>query len=397
MNPEAVASYSTNLDRLLALPQKTGQGGQVEADFDTIYRFHSVQRGALYSFLASEVQKTIGPEDADKLLRNAVLTWGRYRGERIRLRLERAGLPCDIEHLQKWWDHPSPAAASEKEFTSMGSGAMSVVTVMPHWSGYDSRSCAIHDGMVAVCPEVEKLKFAYCEEVHRGVSREVNPEIEVWYPALLTRGQGKCIWRFTMPKESVRMSMELAQEYREKAKKDGKAGELFEFGSRAPYRANATPTICYEFEADRLIQLYHFVTDAIIRRIGFDTANAIAKVSLHRWGKWRGRKMREDHKRRGWKVDVRNFITYHDDPSAGDAWIAENIRLTPQEHHRIVTKSFYANRFDEYGTGRLATLFYEESFAAQTSAYEPLMKVQIPQLMERGDRVSEFRFEFKGA
>jgi len=84
-----------------------------------------------------------------------------------------------------------------------------------------------------------------------------------------------------------------------------------------------------------------------------------------------------------------------DDPSAGDAWIAKNVVLTPEEHTRIITKSLFASTFDEVGTGRLGILFEEESLKAQVAAYNPSMEVTITRLIERGDEVSEFRFKLR--
>ena len=389
--PYLPATYRNNLNIILAEPRRSGQGGQIEANFDGVYRCQARLRGLLYSFFASEIQKAIGEEAAEVLLRKAVLAYGRYRGERIRLRLERAGLPCDIEHLRKWWDHPLEGPAAPKEYKGPN-----IIDLLPHWTGYSELHCPIYDGMASVCPEVERLKIAYCEEVHRGVAVEVNPDIDVWYPALLPRGQGKCIWRYVMPKESARRAREIAERYREEAKADGRAKDLLEIGTRAPYRANATPAMCYEFEADRLILQYHFITDFLIRLVGFSKAYDIARETLQRWGQWRGQEMKEDHEARGWDLDVRNFITYHDDPSAGDSWIAESIVLTPEEHTRILRKSFYANRFDELGTGRLGVLFEGETTSSQARAYNPLIELTIPRLIEKGDDVSEFRFKLRG-
>ncbi len=222
---------------------------------------------------------------------------------------------------------------------------------------------------------------------------EVNPDIEVWYPALLARGQGKCVWRYTMPKESALKARELAEEYRKEAKNDDRAEDLLPIGTSAPYRANATSTIAYEMEAMRLVYFYHFISDYLIRLMGFNSAYYIIKEALRRWGANRGREMREDHQRRGWDLDVYNFIKYHDDPAAGDAWVAENVVLTTEEHVRIVKKSLFANTFDELGTGKLGILFEEESLMAQVKAYNSSIEVTIPRLMERGDEVSEFRFK----
>ena len=330
VEPYVPATYSTNLEIILKGSPAIGQGGQIETSFEGVYRCQARLRGKLYSFLASEIQKAIGEKAAETLLRKAVLRYGRYRGETIRYDLERAGLPCDVEHLHRWWDHPSsePIAHWREE-----------LPLLPHWTGLSTSHCTIYDGFKSVCPEVEKYIIAYCEEVHRGVSKEVNPDIEVWYPALLARGQGKCIWRYTMPKESALKARELAEKYRKEAKNDERSKDLLPIGTFAPYKANATSTIAYEMEAMRLIYFYHFISDYLIRLKGFNSSYYIIKEALRRWGENRGREMREEHQRRGWDLDVYNFIKYHDDPAAGDAWVAENVVFTTEEHVRIVKKS----------------------------------------------------------
>ena len=391
--PYLPANYTNNLNIILAEPLGTGQGGQIESNFEGVYRCQARLRGKMYSFLASEIQKAMGKEKAEVLLRKAVLRYGRFRGEFIRRRLEKAGLPCDVEHLKKWWDHPSDKPARPDEFTETVSN---LIALQPHWTGYSNEShCSIYDGFSSVCPEVESQIVVYCEEVHRGVSLEVNPDIEVWYPALLPRGQGKCVWRYTMPIESAIRAKEIAMLYREEARKDERAKDLLEIGTQAPYRHNATTAISYEMEAARLVYFYHFILDYLIRLKGFNIAYSIAKEALRRWGDDRGREMREDHINRGWDLNVFNFVTYYDDPSAGDAWIAENVILNPEKHIRIITKSLYANKFKEVGTGKLGILFEEESLKAQVAAYNPSMEVTIPKLIERGDDVSEFQFILK--
>ncbi len=384
VEPYVPATYSTNLEIILKGSPAIGQGGQIETSFEGVYRCQARLRGKLYSFLASEIQKAIGEKAAETLLRKAVLRYGRYRGETIRRELERAGLPCDVEHLHKWWDHPSQVPIAR---------VREGLPLLPHWTGHSTSHCTIYDGFKSVCPEVEKYITAYCEEVHRGVSKEVNSDIEVWYPALLARGQGKCVWRYTMPKESALKARDLAEDYRKEVKNDERAKDLLPIGTFAPYKSNATSTIAYEMEAMRLVYFYHYISDYLIRLKGFNSAYYIIKEALRRWGANRGREMREDHQRRGWNLDVYNFIKYHDDPAAGDAWVAENVVLTTEEHVRIVKKSLFADTFDELGTGKLGILFEEESLMAQVMAYNSSIEVTIPRLIERGDEVSEFRFK----
>ena len=102
--------------------------------------------------------------------------------------------------------------------------------------------------------------------------------------------------------------------------------------------------------------------------------------------------MREDHQKRGWPLNIQSFITYSDDPSAGDAWMAENVILTPCEHTKDVTAFAYTTMFDKLGTGRFAIPMFEEALPAQAEAY-PVIRVTIPKLMERGDSISRFCYE----
>ena len=114
------------------------------------------------------------------------------------------------------------------------------------------------------------------------------------------------------------------------------------------------------------------------------------------WGAWRGREMRDAHLALGWPLNLKTFITYYDVPAAEDAWVAEEVVLTPSEYRVTVTKSAFADLFDELATGRLATLFYEEALPAQATAYNSAMNLTIPRLIERGDEVTEYHYAMSG-
>ncbi len=153
LEPYVPATYSTNLEIILKGSPAIGQGGQIETSFEGVYRCQARLRGKLYSFLASEIQKAIGEEAAETLLRKAVLRYGRYRGETIRRDLERAGLPCDVEYLHKWWDHPSQEPIAPKGYTKT---TKTTLPLLPHWTGHSTSHCTIFDGFKSVCPEAEK-------------------------------------------------------------------------------------------------------------------------------------------------------------------------------------------------------------------------------------------------
>jgi len=369
------ATYTTNLDQMLARGAKPGQGGHLEGNAGEVKRAQA--RLNCYSALATEIANTFGMDRADSLLRGAVRRLGCYRGNEIRREVESRGLPLDVQHLLDYWDTP-------REYSDLETVRQSH-TREPHYAEAEIPNCPHHDQMNRLCPQ--RLALLMCEEDHRAVAKEFNPAIEVWYPALLTRGQAKCVFRFSMPREAAQKADHQAQHLCEAAKQ---AGQPL-VGERQPTKADSATA--YRALARINIIFYHYLVDELLRTVGQEQTEDILRRAMRKWGAWRGRMMREDHQKRGWPLNIQSLITYSDDPSAGDAWMAENVILTPCEHTKDVTASAYTTMFDKLGTGRFALPMFEEALPAQAEAYNPAIRVTIPKLMERGDSISRFCYE----
>jgi hypothetical protein len=369
------ATYTANLDQMLARGAKPGQGGHLEGNAGEVKRAQARLNG--YSFLATAIVNTLGMDNADSLLREAVKRLGRYRGNEIRREVERRGLSLDVEHLLNYWDTP-------REYSDLETVRQSH-TREPHYAEAEIPYCPHHDQMMRLCPQ--RLAVLMCEEDHRAVAREFNPAIEVWYPALLTRGQAKRIFRFSMLREAADKAAHEAKQISEAATKARKPLP----GERQGGKAD--PVTSYRALARINVIFYHYIADELLRRIGQEQTELILREAMRGWGTWRGRMMREDHQRRGWPLNIENFITYFDDLAAGEAWIAQNVTITPSEHTKDITASPYTDMFTTLGTGRFAVPMYEEALPAQAEAYHPGITVTIPKLMERGDSISRFRYE----
>jgi hypothetical protein len=218
------------------------------------------------------------------------------------------------------------------------------------------------------------------------VAKEFNPEIDVWYPSLLTRGQSRCLFRFSMTLDAADRAARQAERLRAEAAAEGRTLE----GEKEPGMTD--PETTFRMMARLFCLFYHSIVNELLRGLGQDQTENIVRRAMRKWGAWRGGDMAQDHKERGWKPDVETFVTYYDDLSAGDAWLAENVTLADNEHSKDVVQSAYADYFDRFGTGRFAAMLWEEALPAQAKAYNPDMEVSIPSLLERGDDFTRIRY-----
>lgn len=249
-----------------------------------------------------------------------------------------------------------------------------------HYDGYDLPGCPFHDYFRRLCPQ--PLAVLMCEEVHIAVAKEFNPAIDVWYPALLTRGQSRCVFRFSMSLEAAEKAGYQADRLREAARKSGRQLE----GERKP--GITDPATSYQMMARLFALFYHFIVNELLRMVGEEQTEDIVRRAMHKWGAWRGKTMAEDHQNRDWPLNIETFVTYYDDLAAGDAWIAKNVTLTPSQHMKDIVKSPYTATFDKVGTGCFAALMFEEALPAQAKAYNPDIQLSVPMLMERGDSLT---------
>jgi hypothetical protein len=368
------SSYTHLVDHLLSCQAPTGQGGHLEADTEDVTRALTRLDTAMYAFLACDIADALGPQRADAILRQGVRDFGRYRGNDIRRDVESRGLPLDVQRLLEYWDLPSLEESWDMQHKDRS----------PHYEGYDLPGCPFHDYLRNLCPQ--QYAVLMCEEVHVAVAKEFNPEIDVWYPSLLTRGQGRCLFRFSMTLDAAERAAHQAERLHHEAEKQGRALE-------AEKEAGMTePFVAYHMMARLFCLFYHSLVNELLRAIGQDQTENIVRRATRKWGDWRGRDMAQDHTERGWPLNVENFVRYYDDLAAGDAWVADNVILTPEEHSKDVTTSAFAQFFNRLGTGRFAAMLWEEALPAQARAYKPNIETSIPKLIERGDHVTAIRY-----
>lgn len=378
MSEYVPSSYTHILDRLLSRKAPSGQAGRLEGDTEDITQAITRLDTAMYGFLASEIADTLGIDRADSILRDAVKDFGRYRGNDMRREVERRGLPLDVQRLLRYWDLPAIEESWEMQHKDRS----------PHYEGYDLPGCPFHDYLRYLCPQ--QLAVLMCEEVHVAVAKEFNPEIDVWYPSLLTRGQDRCLFRFSMTLDAAERAAHQAERLRKEAQSEGKTLE----GEKETGTTDAATA--YRMMARLFVIFYHSIVNELLRALGQDQTEDIVRRAMRKFGSWRGSDMAQDHRNRGWPTTLETFVHYYDDLSAGDAWVAENAELGPNECTVEIARSAFSESFDRLGTGRFAAMLWEEALPAQAKAYQAAMEVSIQQLMERGDPVTRLVYTMSG-
>jgi hypothetical protein len=95
------------------------------------------------------------------------------------------------------------------------------------------------------------------------------------------------------------------------------------------------------------------------------------------------------------RSNVQTFFTYFDEPSAGELWLADNVKLSPTEQTKHITAYAYGEWFETLGTGRLALPMFAQALPAQARAYSPDLELTIPLLIECGDPISRIVYSMR--
>jgi hypothetical protein len=358
--------YAATLGEVLREPLVVGQGGTWEATPPNIYLALVPLEASLSSSFATQI-KLAYPERTRELIETAAAAYGRYRGEAIRRRVEEMGLPLDIPHMWEWWDLPVTSARDGERMND---------DLESFYHGFEIPACPFNDIYQLLYPQ--DLMALHCEAMHEAAFKAYNHAIEFWLPALLPRGEGRCVFRLRIPPDEA-----------EKVARRAAATE-------GVVRGTDDTVTSFRLVARQVVIIYHFFMDTLLSAVGQDETERVVRRAMADWGAWRGREMREAHLARGWPLDLRTFATYFDVPAAEDAWVAEDVVLTPSEYRLTVTKSAFSELFEQLATGSLAALFFEEALPAQARAYNPAMTLTIPRLIERGDGVTQYHYAMSG-
>ena len=369
------AYYTTYMASMLARGAEPGQGGHLEGSPDEVFRALYRLTNSCYSFLVTEIASVFGMEKAKPLLKRAIWNLGRYVGDRTRREVEGRGLPLNVENLL------GDLGGSDRVESEQ---AIQFQDRSPHYVAYHLYGCPTWDQYKRLCPR--ELAILTCEDIHVAICKAYNPDIDQWFSALLPKGEAKCGFKWVMSFEAAERAAENARRYRERAEQEGRTLE----GERPQEPPDSA--MVYRDLVGMWVYKYYFPIDELLKTVNEEQVDSIVRRAMRKWGSWRGTMMREDHKRRGWPLNIETFITYFDDPAAGDAWVAENVVLTATEHAKDVTESALSAVLEEVGAGRFAVPMFEEALPAQAEAYNPAIKVTIPKLMERGDSISSFHY-----
>ena len=142
----------------------------------------------------------------------------------------------------------------------------------PHYVAAEYPGCPHHDLMSGLCPQ--RLAVMMCEEDHQAIAREFNPAIKVWYPALLTRGHAKCMFRWSMSREEASKAAQQAARVTEAARKAGKPLK----GEREPEVADAATA--YRALSRLNVIFFHFVVNELLRALGEEQTEAITTQAI---------------------------------------------------------------------------------------------------------------------
>jgi hypothetical protein len=355
------AFYGPIMNVVLSKPLKIGQGGRWEATPSTSWLALVRLEASLIACLGNEIKAAFG-EHAKGMVVEAAARYGRYRGECIRRTVESKGLAPDIPNMWKWWDLPvTDARDDERENDDLA----------PDFNSYEVSNCPFAE-VYGVLYDPE-LRGPHCVAMHTAAFKGYNPAMEFWLPALMPRGEARCLFRLRIPPdESEKAALRAA---------------VIDQPRRLDDLRSA-----YSLVVRQIAVVYHFFADMLLDAAGPALTDDVLRRALAAWGTYRGQEMRKVHLERGWPLDLQSFALYHDDPSAGQAWLAKNVRVSPSEYHLEITDSPWSDWFAALATGRRAAILWEESVPAQAKAYNPGISVSIPRLMERGDAVSEFSY-----
>ena len=355
------AFYGPIINEVLREPLKIGQGGRWEATPGTSWLALVRLEAGLIAHLGSEIKATFG-ERAKEMVQEAATRYGRYRGECIRRTVESKGLPLDIPNMWKWWDLPVTDARDEEREND---------DLSPDFNSFEVSNCPFNEVYGAIYdPE---LRGPHCEAMHIAAFTGYNPAMEFWLPALMPRGEARCLFRMRIPPDEAEKAVRRAT------------------GKDQP-RPLDDLTSAYSLVVRQIAIVYHFFADTLLDTVGPAQTDDVLRRAIAAWGAYRGREMRQVHLDKGWPLDLQTFATYYDDPSAGEAWLAQNVRVSPTEYHLEITKSPWFDWFTTLATGHRAAILWEEALPAQAKAYNPSISVAIPRLLERGDSVSEFHY-----
>lgn len=141
----------------------------------------------MYCTMAREMVDSFG-DDGKKALIRAIKNYGKVRGERLRKRHKKQGLPINMRSLFEHYDLPGHPETQKTRVKFTDNFLESYTYLCTHerlWREYG-------------CNDVGLL---YCQYFHHAFWQTYRPDIDVQIPEILTKDDPHCLFLVSQPKD----------------------------------------------------------------------------------------------------------------------------------------------------------------------------------------------------
>ena len=307
---------------------------------------------SLFHFLAKETIDRHG-EEGERVVRQAVRDYGTARGRRMRQTADAEGRPATLETLFSSNDLPG-----DGRFARLADAVLTPEV---------KRSCTTRCPNAEIWAQLGAQRYGeiYCEEVHHAIYMGFDPAVQVNLSETLTNGGQGCRFAVYLRKSNQR-PYDLPPRPVHSWDDDG--GD--------PVAKNIS---CFNI-------LYSHMGRAILSAFGEETLRA----GVRAFGRKRGERMKEMHRRMGLPNNLKTLFSHGDlpaDPRAKRTLIKLDEHERSSQTHRCQYYEIWRD-YDALDAGRI---YCEEVHHAMWQAYNSDIEVNLPRTIAHGHPFCEFR------
>ena len=139
----------------------------------------------LYYFMARKMVEKLGPEEGKQAIEEAIVEFGRFRGEKVREKVQAAGLPLTMENEYKYHDLPIGTTIWEAFSRFEDGKKVSEITRCPFGNMWKSMNA-------------DELGILYCA-IDYAIWEGYNPEIKYERHKCIFEGDPTCVMSYLEP------------------------------------------------------------------------------------------------------------------------------------------------------------------------------------------------------
>ena len=134
--------------------------------------------------------------------------------------------------------------------------------------------------------------------------------------------------------------------------------------------------------------MYHVFAKEMVDSFG-DRGREALRMAIRSYGRARGVRLRERHEEQGLPINLRSLFTHYDLPSHPDT---EKTRTVFSENELVsFTYAYpYERIWRSRGGADLGLIYCEEFHYAMWRTYRPDLKVELPEILTKGDPHCKF-------